>query len=360
MRIDAAHVYRYTLPLTAPLSGGPTPSSERRGLVLELVGEDGAAGWGEAAPLPGFSQESVEAAATALVRVAGRWEGAAVPDPRSGAGPPTLADVPPSVQFAGESALLDLRAAAQGTSVHDLMGGADVVTLNALLTGDAADLPEAARRLWAAGYRTLKLKVGRVGVDEDLRRVHAVTDALGEGGRLRLDANRAWSVEAATAFAEGLGAVPLEYIEEPLADPTRLAALGEATGLPVAIDETTREHAPEALSTLAPVAAVVLKPTLLGGLSTVRQWVEAARAQDATPVLTGAYESGLGLRTIAALTAALTDAPAGLSTYDRLAADLLAPRLPMEGPTVNVRRLFESTLLRDRLTRIDEHDGFSA
>lgn len=360
MRIDAAHVYRYTLPLTAPLAGGDTPSSERRGLVLALVGEEGATGWGEAAPLPGYSRESVEAAAAALVRVAGQWEGAEAPDPRSGAVPPSLADAPPSVQFAGESALLGLRAAARGTSLHGLLGGANSVTLNALLTSETADLPAAARRLWEVGYRTIKLKVGRARVDEDLRRVHVLAEALGAEGRIRLDANRAWSVEAATAFAEGLGPVPLDYIEEPLADPSRLLAFAEATGLPVAIDETTREHAPAALPTLGPVAAVVLKPTLLGGLSTVRQWVDAARAQGATPVLTAAYESGLGLRTIAALTAACTDAPAGLSTYDRLAADLLTPRLPMEGPTVDVGRLFESTLNRDCLTRIDEHDVSSA
>lgn len=358
MRIDAAHVYRYTLPLTAPLSGGAAPSSERRGLVLELVGETGATGWGEAAPLPGFSRESVETAAAALVRLAGQWEGTRAPS--LGSMPSALAAAPPSVQFAGESALLSLRAATEGQTVPGRLGGRDTVTLNALLTSDTEALPSAARRLVSQGYRTPKLKVGRASVDEDLRRVHVLAEVLGAEGHIRLDANRAWPVEAATAFAEGLGPVPLEYIEEPLADPSRLPAFAEATGLPVAIDETTREHAPEALPTLGPVAAVVLKPTLLGGLSTLRQWVDAARAQDATPVLTAAYESGLGLRTIAALTAALTDAPAGLSTYDRLAADLLAPRLPMAGPTVDVPRLFESTLRRDCLTRIDEHDVSSA
>lgn len=356
MRIEAAHVYRYALPLTAPLAGGE--AAERQGLVLALENEEGARGWGEAAPLPGVSDESIETAASALDRVVAQWTGAQAPPPD--AKPAVLFGAPPSVQFAGESALLDLWAARAGQTIPDQLGGADTVRMNALLTSNTTDLPGAVRRLWDAGYRTVKLKVGRSAVDEDLRRVHTVADTLGDGGRLRLDANRAWSVDAATAFAEGLGPVPLEYVEEPLTDPGGLPALAGATGLPLALDETIREHPPEALPRFGPVAAIVLKPALLGGFSTVRRWVDAARRHDATPVFTGAYESGLGLRTVAALTAVHSDAPAGLSTYGCLAADLLAPPLSMDGPTVDVPGLFDSTVVRSRLTRIDEHDGPSA
>jgi O-succinylbenzoate synthase len=162
-------------------------------------------------------------------------------------------------------------------------------------------------------------------------------------------------VAEAEQFADALGDVPLEYVEEPLADPSALSAFADWTDLPVALDETTRECTPDELEAFAPIAGVVLKPTLLGGIRTVRRWGGAARAQDATPVLTGAYESGVGLRLLAALAAALTDAPAGLLTYDRLGDDVLRPRLSM-GPTVRVADAYDSVVDEARLTPIDDPD----
>jgi O-succinylbenzoate synthase len=266
------------------------------------------------------------------------------------------AERPPSVQFAVESARLELHAAAQDRSIPALFGATqDHIRLNALIPSDTADVRRAADRLWADGYRTLKLKVGRRPVSEDVQRVHTLAEGVGAEGEIRLDANRAWSVAEGEQFADALGDVPLEYVEEPLTDPSALPAFAGRTGLPVALDETTRERTPEELASLAPMAAVVLKPTLLGGIRTVRRWVVAARAQDATPVLTGAYESGVGLRMLAALAAALTDAPAGLLTYDRLADDLLTPRLSM-GPTVRVADAYDTVVAENRLIPIDDPD----
>ena len=362
MTIRRAQCFRYRLPLDPPLPSGEGRLPERRGLLLRLTDDTGDTGWGEAAPLPGFSRESGADAAVALTRVAETLEGQSYAAPRED-GPPIpdrWSDLPPSVRFAVESALLELDAAAQGQTLPALLGTEDAqVRLNALIPADSSDVRRDAERLWADGYRTLKLKVGRRAVAEDVRRVHAVAHVVGEEGRIRLDANRAWSVDAAVQFAEALGTVPLEYVEEPLADPLALPDLARRTGLPVALDETTRERPPEALETLAPVAGVVLKPTLLGGITTIRRWAAAAQAQDAVLVLTGAYESGVGTRMIAALAAVLTDAPAGLLTYDRLADDILTPRLAM-GPFVRVADAYASVLDEARLIPVDAPDEWTA
>jgi O-succinylbenzoate synthase len=358
LTITRARCFRYQLPLDPPLPSEDGPLSEREGLLLRLTDEAGITGWGEAAPLPGFSRESAGEAGAALARAAEALEGQSYADPGAHArpNPDRWAELPPSVQFAVESALLELHAAAQGRTFPALVGTeGDQVRLNALISADAPDVRRAAERCWEDGYRTLKLKVGRRAVGDDVRRVHAVADVVGEGGRIRLDANRAWSVGDAVQFAEALGPVPLEYVEEPLADPSALPDFAGRTGLPVALDETTREQPPEALDELAPIAGVVLKPTLLGGVTTVRHWAAAARAQDAALVLTGAYESGVGIRMIAALAAALTDAAAGLLTYDRLAEDVLTPRLAM-GPTVRVADAYDSLVEEARLIPVDDPD----
>ena len=86
-------------------------------------------------------------------------------------------------------------------------------------------------------------------------------------------------------------------------------------------------------------SAAVLKPTLLGGVgATIRRAAEA-RSVGVRPVLSAAFESGVGLRGVAALAAATGAEPAGLDTYRWLAADVLGP-LPFDRPRVDVVGLF--------------------
>ncbi len=347
-------LYRYSVPLTAPLGSGEERQETREGLLLCLETADGATGWGEAAPLPGFSRESRAEAERALVRVAKEMRGQPLADPlRADAAVGEAFDpMPPSVQFAVESAMLEGAAARQGQTVPERLGARSTIELNGLIAADTDDVAAAADRYRGRAFRTVKLKVGRRPIDDDVARVHALARALDEDGHIRLDANRAWTVEDAVSFAEALSSVPLEHIEEPLADPERLPELAARTGLPVAIDETTRERSPADLSPEDPIAAVVLKPTLLGGLTTVHRWAQAARAAGAVPVVSASYESGLGLRMLVALAARLSEAAAGLSTYERLGEDVLTPRLAMEGPTVDVEATIASTVARDALERI--------
>ena len=53
-------------------------------------------------------------------------------------------------------------------------------------------------------------------------------------------------------------------------------------------------------------------------------------------VVSSVFESGVGMRHLVALAAALGDVPAGLDTYRWLAADVLAEPLAIGGPAVDV------------------------
>ena len=350
--VTSASCFTYTLPLGAPLSVGGRTLRERRGAVLRLEGAEGAVGWGEAAPLPGFSDESLTDAVDALRERAGSLPGTSVPRRiRALPSPGTTGD-PPSVRFALDSALLELRAAAEDAAVPSLLGAeGTTVALNALVGRAADDLTATGERLRREGYRAVKLKVGKAAPERDAARVRALRRGLGARTALRLDANRAWSFEEALSFAEALpGAADVEYVEEPLADPERLGAFTDRTGLPVALDESTRERDPSTIPGALLLGGVVLKPTLLGGLRRAHRWARWADRQGASVVLSGAYESGVGTRLLGALAAAWSEAPVGLSTYTRLADDLLRPRLALEGPTFEVapayRSRVESSLLR--------------
>src|SRR5690625_398233 len=68
-----------------------------------------------------------------------------------------------------------------------------------------------------SGCGTAKVKVAEPGQaeGEDLARVEAVRDALGPGGKVRVDANGAWDVQTADRMLGALDRFGLEYAEQP-------------------------------------------------------------------------------------------------------------------------------------------------
>ena len=360
MRISEVDLYRYELPLAPPLCLGASTVEHRHGLLVRLETEQGAVGWGEAAPLPGFSEETLSEVIDAARRRAPRWIGAEIPDgekdlPRSFLALPMRSACSASLRFAIESAVLELLAATRNTSVPDVLGTArSTVALNALLTS-LDDGPEQAARFREQGYRAVKVKVGRADMGEEINALQAIRRDLGDAIALRADANRAWSLDEAEAFAEATRDLQLAYVEEPLTDPTQISELTSQTDLPVALDETTREVEPSILRESPSVAAVVLKPTLLGGIQTTQTWSRIALEHGATPVISASYESGIGMRMLVALAAVGPDTSVGLSTYTRLAADVQRPPLQMNGPEVYVESIVDApiSINEDRIERID-------
>ena len=108
--------------------------------------------------------------------------------------------------------------------------------------------PEEAYALVArSGCGTAKVKVADVtsSLAEDQARLEAVRDALGPGGRIRVDANGAWDVDTALASLKVLerAAAGLEYVEQPCATVEELAAVRRAVDVPIAADESIRRAA---------------------------------------------------------------------------------------------------------------------
>ena len=96
--------------------------------------------------------------------------------------------------------------------------------------------PEQAHRIVSAsGCRTAKVKVAERGQPPaaDIARVEAVRDALGPGGRIRVDANGGWEVDTAARMLGELGRFGLEYAEQPCATLDELAALRRRVDVPV-------------------------------------------------------------------------------------------------------------------------------
>ena len=191
----------------------------------------------------------------------------------------------------------------------------------------------------ASGCRTAKVKVAEPGQPEtaDLTRVEAVRDALGPGGRIRVDANGAWTVDQAARMLRAMTSAGLEYAEQPCASLAELAELRRRVDVPLAADESIR-RASDPLAVRAAGAAdiVVLKAAPLGG---VAQALRIAAECGLPVVVSSAVESSVGLAAGVALAAALPDLPyaCGLATMSLLAGDVTAEPLTAVAGSVPVR-----------------------
>ena len=154
--------------------------TSRTGLLLQ-----GPAGWGEWSPFPEYERPEIDA-----------WWAAAV-----------------------ESATLPWP-----TPVRDS------VPVNSIVPAVSAEV--AGRYATAGGCRTAKVKVAERGqtLADDVARVEAVRDALGPSGRVRVDANGAWSVSEALTAIRQLARFELEYVEQPCAGVDELPQLSRGSG----------------------------------------------------------------------------------------------------------------------------------
>ena len=106
----------------------------------------------------------------------------------------------------------------------------------------------------------------------------------------------------------------------------------------MALDESLVGMQPEELEEHGYARAVVLKPTLLGGISRTLRMAGRALRLGMTPVVSSAYESGVGTAALVALAAGIGDhpVPAGLDTYRALAGDVLDKPLALPALSVDV------------------------
>jgi len=271
--LGGAHVV--SVPLRVPFRG----VREREALLLR-----GPAGWGEFSPFPEYDDD--EAARWLACAVEASWTG--WPAPRR-----------------------------------------DRVAVNATVPAVPAEaVPAVLQRF--PGCTTAKVKVAEPGqaLDDDVARVRAVREALGPGGRVRVDANGGWSLGQAARALDALAPLGLEYAEQPCATVAELAALRRGgCPVPVAADESVRKAQDPLHVALAGAAdLVVLKAAPLAG---VARALEVAQACGLPVVVSSALDTSVGIAAGLALAAALPDLPyaCGLATTGLFSDDVA--RLPV-------------------------------
>ena len=191
-----------------------------------------------------------------------------------------------SAASALDTALWDLKAQHAGEPLWRLLGGrGDPV--RAYASGLDAPLDDQQLRAWyeaaaGLGLRAGKLKIGR-NLEDDLRRLEILSDALGEGGVLLVDANERWTTKQAIKWLAAIEAeFDIEWIEEPVSrwDYDGLRRVSDAVRSSVATGENVTD--PHLFTHLLRAGAADIVQSGLGclGVSGCLRVIELCAAHD--------------------------------------------------------------------------------
>jgi muconate cycloisomerase len=316
MRVDAVEPGIVEVPLRRPVRGVHGVTAVQRSVLVRVATNEGAEGWGDVDPTPGYSRLSVE---DIVATVAGLTTVLLGLDPfnirRALAVMDANVEGRLEAKAAVEMALWDLKARALGVPLHSLLGGRvkDRVTLNAWIgTVPPAQAATEAREWVTRGFASAKIKLE--GPDpEGVARVAAVRDAVGDALALRVDFNESLPVADAVPFIRKLEPFGLTLVEQPVPR-EQIAALAEIRqriGVPLMADESVTGPA-SLVEIIRREAADIVKVKVMkqGGLLRTLTMVETAAAAGLGVVIGhgfGLTLSTLAEATLAALSPAVLD-----------------------------------------------------
>ena len=184
-----------------------------------------------------------------------------------------------------DCALWDLRGRALGEPLWRLLGGYDPAVPayagNIDLNFPVDKLLDGASRSLEAGFKSIKMRLGKPNLNEDVARVAAMRKHLGDEIELMADANEAWRPDQAIRAFQALREFNLVWIEEPIRpdDYAGYAHLRAYGGVPIAAGENL--HALGEFTALINAGGVDFPEpdfTTCGGISV---WMKVARLAEA-------------------------------------------------------------------------------
>ncbi len=151
----------------------------------------------------------------------------------------------PSALAGLDMALYDLKGKIEGKKVFELFDGKEegVKTDRTIGLMTVSEAREHAQEYMKQGFKAIKIKVG-LGLLEDIRRVSAVREEVGEDIDIWVDANQAYKPEEAITFAEKMKSLNIEFIEQPVHvdDLEGMKKVTQESKVPIMADETIKDY----------------------------------------------------------------------------------------------------------------------
>jgi o-succinylbenzoate synthase len=302
------------------------PSGTSRGILtekklwlLKLWSDDpSVTGTGECSIIPGLSPDFTDVASYE------RELSAVAENPLHYLKNPGLLAEKPSLLFGLETAYTDWRNGGKQQLFDSAFArGERAIPINGLVwMGDAGFMQEQIDRKLEDGFSCIKMKVGAIDFETEISLLEGIRSRYPkEQIVLRADANGAFHPNEALEKLQRLADLDIHSIEQPIAagQHDAMKDLCERTPLPIALDEELipvyRTSDRERLLEFIRPQYIILKPSLHGGLSGCREWIQLAEKAGIPWWMTSALESNIGLNAIAQFTGLFNpEIPQGLGT----------------------------------------------
>jgi len=218
----------------------------------------------------------------------------------------------PALRFAVESALAQMERPAELYDTPFARGESGIPVNGLVWMAGYDDMLRQSGEKLEAGFRCIKFKIGAIRWEEEIQLIRRLRSRFGPDElQIRVDANGAFKPSDAPRRLDELSALGVHSIEQPIMARQwkEMERLCRNTPLPIALDEELTglnrpQEMKEMLEALRP-QYIVVKPTLHGGLSGTREWIEEASRRGIGSWITSALESNIGLKSIALLTASI-------------------------------------------------------
>jgi len=257
-------------------------------------------GIGECAPLPDLSIESLRRMSAKLLQVCEEIS--------------YFSQFPeelyawPSIRFGLETALLDLKNGGQQVFFPSAFTrGESGIPINGLIwMGTPEFMKQQIRTKLDAGFKCIKMKIGALDFETEFSLLKAIrSEFTPEEITLRVDANCAYSYQAALENLKRLADLQIHSIEQPIETGrwNEMAELCRKSPVPIGLDEeligiNSRIEMRKMIETIHP-SYLILKPSLHGGFAGCEKWIEEAEKIGCGWWITSALESNIGLNAIA-------------------------------------------------------------
>lgn len=245
MKITHTEIYRLSIPME-PFVIATGTMDYAQNTFIRIHTDHGIYGVGECSAFPMIVGETQDTCLVLARDFARLWKGK---DPL--AIPERLAELDAyvarntTVKSAFDMALHDLAAKHAGVPLYRYLGGEVREIVTDITVGIASPAEMAAKALvfQKQGAAVLKVKLGKQPAD-DIERIRAIREGVGEALPIRVDANQGWSYEEAVIALKGLQPFDIQFCEQPMQSHNDhlLPRLRKETTIRIMADESCYDH----------------------------------------------------------------------------------------------------------------------
>ncbi|QFG00902.1 dipeptide epimerase [Psychrobacillus glaciei] len=246
MLIHSIETFDVAVPLTKPFKTALRTVTTAYSVYVKVTTSEGLIGYGEAPPthvITGESMDSIRYAINEIIapsliglnlleseRIFQKLNASLVRNT--------------SAKAAVDMAIYDLLARQSALPLFQFLGGyqSKLETDFTVSINEPKEMADDAVRYINEGFNVLKVKVGIGNIKDDIARIYAIRERVGNEPKLRLDANQGWNAKEAVRAIQSMedAGLEIEFVEQPVPahDIEGLKYVTDRTYTPIMADES--------------------------------------------------------------------------------------------------------------------------